>query len=194
MSLPAIPHRAYLIKLLEVSTMNRVFKSGVFTILVVLFLAVSTVSFSTDGSGKSDGKGKLVVAFLDVSGPSSGGTKENVYRGDYVTITARLKRDGGTKSSPLKVRFYLSSDRDGTDMKHEFDIFHDVSLNKSGSVSVTGRYVIPYSIAAGDSYWVVVEVNPEEIIESGENKTKITSGINVPCDPFLSYDHCSDPD
>jgi len=174
--------------------MNRVYKSCVFTILGVLFLVV-TVSFSAQESdGKSDGKSKLVIAFLDVSGPSPGGTKENVYRGDYVTVTARLKREGATKSGPLKVRMYLSSDRDGTDMKHEFDIFHDVSLDKSGSTSVTGRYVIPYSIAAGDSYWIVVEVSPEGITESSENETKITSGINVPCDPFLSYDHCGDQD
>ena len=174
--------------------MHRVYKSGVAAILIILFLVMYTVSSSADGRGKSDRKGKLVVASLEVSGPSPGGTKENVYRGDYVTVTARLKNDGSAKSDLIKVRFYLSSDRDGTDMRHEFDIFHNVSLDKSGSVSVTGRYVIPYSIAAGDSYFVVVEVSPEEMIESGENKTKVVSGIMVPCDPFLSYDHCSDQD
>jgi len=207
--------------------MKRVYKSGVVTILAILFLVVSTVSFSAQESGgKSDGKAKLVVASLDVFGSSPGGTKENIYRGDFVTVTARVKSDSATKPGPFKVRIYLSTDRDGTDMKHEFDIFHNVSLDKSGSatvikhefdsfhdvsqdnsggsVSVTGRYVIPYSIEPGDSYWVVVEVSSEEkVIGSGEIKTKITSGIIVPCDKFIVYNdnnnhnninHCSDKD
>jgi hypothetical protein len=193
-------------RLFEGGTMNRVYKSGVVTILVILCLVVSTVSFSADGSGKSDGKGKLVVASLDVAGPSG----DNIYRGDFVTVTARLKSDNAAKPGPLKVRIYLSTDRDGTDMKHEFDVFHDVSLDKSGSasvikhefdsfhqvsldksgsVSVTGRYVIPYSIEAGNEYYVVVEVSPEEkVIGSGENKTKITRDINIPCDAIPYFD------
>src|SRR5882672_10363307 len=130
MHLPAIQCRSQLMRLLEDSTMA--YKSGVVTILVILFLVVSTVSFSADG------KGKLVVASLGVAGPSPG---FDIYRGDFVTVTAQLTSDNATKPGPLKVRIYLSTDRDGTDMQHEFDVFHDVSLDKSGSVSVTGRYV-----------------------------------------------------
>ena len=188
--------------------MNKVYRSGVVAILVILFLVVSTVSFSADGNAK---KGKLVVVSLDVAGPSSSPeTKASIYRGEFVTVNARLKSDSATKPGPLKVRIYLSTDRDGTDMRHEFDIFHDVSLDKSGSVSVvkhefdsfhnvfqdktggvsvSGQYVIPYTIPAGNEYYVVVEVSPEEkVIESGENKTKITRDINIPCDAFPYFD------
>jgi hypothetical protein len=133
-----------------------------------------------------------VVASLDVAGPSP---EYDMYRGDFVTVTAQLKSDNAAKPGPLKVRIYLSTNRDGTDMQHEFDVFHDVSLDKSGSVSITGHYVIPYSIPAGSEYYVVVEVSPEEkAIGSGENKTIITRDINVSCDTLLSYDHCSDKD
>ena len=163
--------------------------------------------FSADGSVKSDGKGKWVVASLDVAGPSPG---YNIFRGDFVTITAHLKSDTAAKSGPLKVRIYLSTNRDGTDMKHEFDVFHDVSLDKpgnasvikqefdrfhhvsqdgSGSVSVSGQYVIPYSIPAGNEYYVVVEISPEEkVAGSGENKTKIARDINIPCDAIPYFD------
>jgi hypothetical protein len=183
------------------------YKSGVVAIWVILFLVVSRASFSADVSGKSDGKDKLVIASLDVAGPVPGIT---VYRGDFVTITAQLKNDGAAKSGPFKVRIYLSTDRDGTDMKHEFDEFHDVSLDKSGSatvikhefdsfhnvsqdksggVSVSGQYVIPYSIPAGNPYFVVVEVSPEEkVIGSGSNKTKLTRDINIPCDALPYFD------
>lgn len=204
--------------------MNRVHKSGVVTIWVILFLVVSRVSFSADGSVKSDGKGKLVVASLDVAGPTPG---YNIYRGDFVTVTALLKSDSADKSGPFKVRIYLSSDRDGTDMKHEFDVFHDVSLDKSvsasvikhefdsfhqisldksGGVSVSGQYVIPYTIPAGNEYYVVVEVSPEEkVTGSGENKIKRTRDINIPCDAlpyfddstsakFPSYNFCGERD
>ncbi|SRR6266446_7118202 len=187
--------------------MNKVYKSGVVTILVILCLVVSTVSFSADGSGKPDGKGKLVVASLDVAGPSQGNT---MYRGDFVTVTALLKSDNAAKPGPLKVRIYLSDDRDGADIKHEFDIFHDVSLDKSasasvvkhefdsfhnvsldkdGGVSVSGQYVIPYTIAAGTEYYVVVVVSPEvKVIGSDENKTKVVRNINVPCDSIPYFD------
>ena len=45
--------------------MNRAYMLGLVTILVILFLVVPMVSFSADGNGK------LVVASLDVAGPSS---------------------------------------------------------------------------------------------------------------------------
>ena len=187
--------------------MNRMYRSSVVTILVILLLVVSTVSFSADGSGRSDRKDKLVVASLNVAGPSPG---FNIYRGDFVTVTALLKSDSAAKPGPLKVRIYLSTNRDGADMQHEFDIFHDVSLDKAGSVSVakqefdsfhdvspdksggvsvSGQYVIPYTIPAGNEYYVVVEVSPEEkVVGSSENKTKMTRDINVPCDTLRTYD------
>ena len=168
--------------------MNKVYKSGVVTILVILFLVVSTVSFSAEG------KSKLVVASLDVAGPSPG---ENIQRGEFVTVTAQVKSDSAAKSGPLKVRIYLSTNRDGADMKHEFDVFHDVSQDKTGSVSVikhefdvfhgvsqdktgsvsvTGQYVIPYTIPAGNEYYVVVVVSPEgKVIDAGIEITMFPS-------------------
>ena len=149
-------------------------KSGVLIVLVALLLFTPTASFSAGD------KGKLVVASVDVAGSSPG---NNIYRGDFVTITAHLRSDSVAKSGPLRVRIYLSADRDGAHIQHEFDVFHDVSLgkpgdasiikhesnrfhdvfkDKSGNLSVTGQYIIPYSIEPGDSYWVVVDVSPEE--------------------------------
>jgi len=91
------------------------------------------------------------------------------------------------------VRIYLSTSGDGSNSNHEFDIFHDVPLDKSGSVSVTGRYLVPYSIVAGNNYWVVVEIAPDgKVIESGENKTMTTAIISVPCDKFAGYDDSAD--
>jgi hypothetical protein len=64
-----------------------------------------------------------------------------------------------------------------------------VILGKGGSVSVSGQYVIPYSIPAGNQYYVVVEVSPEgKTAGSGESKTKIIHEINIPCDALLYYD------
>ena len=185
------------------------YKSGVLIVLVTLFLVVPMASFSADD------KGKLVVTTLDVAGSSQG---DNFYRGEFVTITAHLKSDSVAKSGPLKVRIYLSTDKDGAQVQHEFDVFHDVSLgkpadasivkhevnsfhdvfkDKSGNLSVTGRYIIPYTIAPGDSYWIVVEISQEKVTESSENNTKTTLGITVPCDKLVSTynaNHCGDHD
>jgi len=172
---------------------------------MVLFLVVPIVGFSAEGS--SNKVSNLVIAPLDVAGPMPG---INIFRGDFVTITARFKSDSKVKPGPLKVRIYLAADRDGTDIKHEFDVFDDVTLDKTGSatvvkheldsfhnvmpdktggVSVNGQYVIPYSIPAGNQYYVVVEVSPEgKTAGSGESKTKIIHEINVPCDALLYYD------
>jgi len=194
--------------------MGKMYKSATLTILAILFSIVSMTGFSADGNGKKENKkGELVVASVEVSGPSSlTETKATIYRGELITINARLKNESTTQSGPLKVRFYLSRTQDGKDTAYEFDIFHDVSLDKStthngtdnkqefdsfhavfveksGSVFITGRYAFPFSMGAGYSYWVVVEVGQDEkVIEKGENKmTRITSIISVPCDQLESY-------
>jgi len=183
---------------------DKVYKWGMVTAMMALFLAVPMMSFSVEGSGKGS---KWVISSVDVAGPVPG---FNIFRGDFVTVTAHLKNDGGTKSEPLKVRIYLAADREGRDIKHEFDVFHDVSLDKAGSakvvkqefdsfhnvmlgkggsVSVSGQYVIPYNIAAGNEYYVVVEASPEaKLGGSGENKIKLTRDINVPCDAIPYFD------
>jgi hypothetical protein len=183
---------------------NKVYKWGMITAMMALFLAVPMMSFSVEGSGKGS---KWVISSVEVAGPVPG---INIFRGDFVTVTAHLKNDGGMKSEPLKVRIYLAVDRDGTDIKHEFDVFHDVSLDKTGSakvvkqefdsfhnvmlgkegsVSVSGQYVIPYNIAAGNEYYVVVEASPEaKVVGSGENKIKLSHDINVPCDALPYFD------
>jgi hypothetical protein len=194
--------------------MNKVYKWGVSTILAIPFLIVSVVCFSTNGNNKKDNrKSELVVASLDVSGPSSlPETKASINRGEFITINARLKNDSAIQTGPYKIRFYLSRTQDGMDTAYEFDIFHDVFLDKpvshsktdnkqefdnfhdvspetSGSVFVRGRYAFPFSIGAGYNYWVVVEAGPDEkVIQNGENKvTRITSIISVPCDQFEAY-------
>jgi len=184
--------------------MHRIYQSCLVTVLVILFSGLSTASFSADETAKND---KLVVASMDLASPSPG---ENIFRGELLTVTAQLKSNTAAKSGPLKVRIYLSDDPNGTDIKHEFDIFHDLSLDKSGNnsafnrevdrfhnifqdksggLSVKGQYVIPYTIPAGHEYYIVVEISPEEkAVGSGENKTKITHGIQVPCDAIPYFD------
>ena len=187
--------------------MNKGSKLCVMTVLVLLFLAVSIASYSIAGDDK---KGKITVASLDVSGPSNiSEAKSTIPRGEIVTINALLKSDGATKSDPFQVRIYLSSRSDGSDAIYEFDIFHEVSLDKpsnngrmgnnqdmfhgisqdkSGVITVTGRYAFPFSIGAGYSYWVVVEAGPDgRTVESPDNKSKAISVISVPCDQFEAY-------
>jgi hypothetical protein len=168
--------------------------------IMILFLAVPVISFRAEGSEKKD---STMIRSLDLAGPVPG---INIFRGDFLTVTAQLKSEGGTKTGPLRVRLYLATDREGVDIKHEFDIFHDIVLEKSGSASpvkysgfdlfhhvmlekgggvqVTGQYVIPYNIAAGNQYYVVVEVSPE----SGENKSRLSRDINIPCDALPYFD------
>ena len=137
--------------------------------------------------------------------------KASIYRGELITINARLKSSSGVRSGPFNVRFYLSKNLDGRDAAYEFDVFHDVFLDasrirevsdskqeydifhnvlqdKSGDVLIAGRYAFPFSMGAGYSYWVVVEVTPDEkAIEGNENKSKAVAVISVPCDQFESY-------
>ena len=170
-----------------------------FIILAILFLAAPMAGFSAED------KGNWKIVSLDVTGSSQG---ETIYRGDYFTVTAQLKSDTASKPGPLKVRIYLSASSDGKSVQHEFDIFHDVSLDQSGgasvvkhefnsfhdvfqdklgNVSVTGRYIIPYTIDPGDSYWVVVEVSPEDkVVQTSEKSTKPIRSITVPCDILVS--------
>ena len=179
---------------------DKVYKRSVIGTIMVLLLAAPVTSFSVDGGAK---RSEFRIGSLDVAGPVPG---VNIFRGDFVTVIAQLKSEGA-KAGPLKVRIYLSADQAGADMKHEFDVFHDITLDKTGSaalvkqgfdsfhnvvlekgggVSVSGQYVIPYNIAAGNQYYVVVEVSPEAV--SGENKTKLTHDINVPCDALPYFD------
>ena len=192
--------------------MKKMFKSCTVTILVVLFSVVSIVGFSADGTDKKENKkSELVVASLDVSGPSSlPEAKSSILRGELITINAQLKSVSSAPLGPFKIRFYLSRTQDGKDFAYEFDVFHDVSLNKSssrngnnkekfdnfhdvsqdksGNISVTGRYAFPFSVGAGYTYWVVAEASPDEkALESSENKTKAITVISVPCDQFESY-------
>jgi hypothetical protein len=132
----------------------------------------------------------------------------NIFRGDFVTVSLQLK--GGVKPAPLKVRVYLATDYAGTDVVHEFDVFHDIVLDgvgsakqvkyevdsfhsvmpsKGGGVWVSGQYVIPYNIPAGNAYFVVVEVSPDvKGAGSGESPAKIAQDINVPCDALPYFD------
>jgi hypothetical protein len=184
-----------------------VHKSVLFIIFAFLsFIVVPTAGYSVEG------KVNWQVVSLDVVGSTRG---ENVYRGDFFTVTAQLKNNTASKPGPLKVRIYLSSSRDGTTMQHEFDIFHDIVLDKPGTasavkhefdsfhdvlqdklgnVSVTGRYIIPYTVDPGDTYWVVFEVSPEGKVVQGM-ETKTIRVINVPCDEnVLEYNtnNCGD--
>ena len=175
------------------------FTRSMMAAVLILFLAVPMTTYSVEGSPK---KGEWTIGSVDVTGPVPG---INIFRGDFVTVITQLKSEGGTKTGPLKVRIYLAADQAGTDMKHEFDVFHDITLDKAGSaalvkhsfdsfhnvmpergggVSVSGQYVIPYNIAAGNQYYVVVEVSPE----TGENRTKLTRDINIPCDALPYFD------
>ena len=179
------------------------YRLSLMSMVLIMFLAVPMASFSVEGSAKRD---TWVIESLNTTGPMPG---LNIFRGDFVTVTAEVKSEGATKPGPLKVRIYLATDRDGKDFKHEFDIFHDivldkggnakavkhefdgfhnVSMEKGGGVSVSGQYVIPYSIAAGNEYYVVVEVSPETKGAGSEEKTKLTRGINVPCDSLPYFD------
>jgi hypothetical protein len=177
----------------------------------MVFISVApNPGFSSEGKDKKGNKkSELVVASLEAFGPE---TKTSIYRGEIITINAQLKNDNASKSGPFEVRIYLSSKSDGTNIVYEFDVFHDVSLDKStnrdgmntkkeefdsfhnvsqdksGNVSVTGRYAFPFSVGAGYTYWVVVEATPNgKAIESGENKTKAVAVISVPCDQFEAY-------
>ena len=183
---------------------NKMYRRSMIGTIMILFLIVPMMSYSVEGSGKGN---KGVVGSVDVAGPVPG---FNIFRGDFVTVTAQLKSDGGAKPGPLTVRIYLATDQAGTDIRHEFDVFHDVSLDKAGtatvvkreldsfhyvmpgkggSISVSGQYVIPYNIAAGNSYFVVVEVSPESrVAGSGENKIKLTRDIYIPCDAIPYFD------
>ena len=194
------------------------YKRSVIATIIVLLLAVPMTGFSVEGIAK---RGEWRIGSVNVAGPVPG---VNIFRGDFVTVIAQLKSEGGAKPGPLKVRIYLAADQAGTDMKHEFDVFHDITLDKTGSaavvkqgfdsfhnvmlekgggVSVSGQYVIPYNIAAGNQYYVVVEVSPEAV--SGESQTKLTHDINIPCDalPYLddsitarfpAYNFCGERD
>jgi hypothetical protein len=170
--------------------------------LAVVLLAIPRLSISLEATGKKE---KWVIGSLDTSGPVPG---LNIFRGDFITVTTEVKSEGAVKTEPLKVRISLATDRDGKDIRHEFDIFHDIVLDqgsgggggkrdfdgfhqvrneKGGGVRVSGQYVIPYSIAAGNEYYVVVEVSPETKAGEGE-KTKMTHSINIPCDSLPYFD------
>jgi hypothetical protein len=185
------------------------YKLSIVVISAILYLILPTAGFSVEDKNKS------LITSVDATGPLPG---TNFYRGEFVTVTAHLRGDAVAKFGSLAVRFYLSSTRDGSDLLHEFDIFHDIPSKsesvstvkhapdgfhdviqeKSGNLSITGRYIIPYSVTAGDSYWIVVEVTPEEkTFGSPGNKTKTTFGIVIPCDKLVenyNINHCGDHD
>jgi hypothetical protein len=172
--------------------MNRI--SGLrAAILVSLLTAVPLVGLTTAGHAKS---AESVVVSLEVAGPATvPEKKEVVYRGEFIAINARLKSNGATKSGPFKVRFYLSSSREGREATYEFDVFHDVYLSshregggpepgfdrfhnvtrdQSGGVSVAGEYPVPFAIGSGYTYWIVAEVSPDDRVTEG-SKTKAAS-------------------
>ena len=168
--------------------------------ILAVVLAGPVLNVSVEGSTQGS---KRMTGSLEVSGPIPG---QNIFRGDFVAVTMQLKGEGVEKSGPLRVRIYLAADQAGTDIRHEFDVFHDIYLDKSGSaklvkqeldsfhtvmpnknggVWVIGQYVIPYNIPAGNAYFVIAEVGPEG---PGENKARFSHDINVPCDALPYFD------
>ena len=78
----------------EMNKRNKVYRWSVIATIMILFLAVPMISFSVEESTKGS---KWVIGSLDVAGPVPG---FNIFRGDFVTVTAQLKSDGGTKPGP----------------------------------------------------------------------------------------------
>ena len=108
-----------------------------------------------------------------------------VNRGQFIKIEALVSNLSMASSAPFSIGIYLSNYRDGRDKVHEFDVIPGVSLSESEQIPVSGQYLIPYSIDAGRSYWVVVEADYDRNVSKKDEKDRrMIKSIFVPCDEF----------
>ncbi len=108
-----------------------------------------------------------------------------VNRGQFIKIEAVVSNLSKASSAPFNIGIYLSNYRDGRDKVHEFDVIKGVSLSESEQIPVSGQYLIPYSIEAGRSYWVVVEADYDRNVNKKDEKNRrMIRSIFVPCDEF----------
>jgi hypothetical protein len=106
-----------------------------------------------------------------------------VERGSFFTINTGVSNLGEARSGPFDVRLYLSHHPDGRDVAFEFDVLRDISLAGFESTNLTRTYLIPYSLAVAERYWLMVEADPDKSVtdKDEQNNRKTLSGIGIPC-------------